>query len=120
MTPSQLFFQVLIVALSVLGYCALYWPGMILEQFKEWLDEHVPDILQKPLYSCFICAVPWWGTLVYITVFNTGDIFNWFITMAAAVGFNAGLAKFIGFVDKVTETLEQDMEMLDNDNPSKS
>lgn len=81
-----------ILSLFTIGYCCTFWEGMIFGRVGNWLDQRLPEWLQKPLYSCFICACFWFGSALYWIVW--GNSFQeWFICVVSAMGLNAVLSK---------------------------
>lgn len=84
--------KVLIMSLWTIGYCCTFWEGMIFEKIGNWLEKKLPEYIQKPVYSCFICACFWWGSLIYWLVWGN-SVIEWFITVVAAMGLNGALSK---------------------------
>lgn len=81
-----------LISFWVFGFCCTFWEGMIFEKVGNWLEDKLPEWLQKPLYSCFICACFWWGTALYI-VFWRNSFQEWFLVVIGAMGLNALLSK---------------------------
>lgn len=81
-----------ILSLFTIGYCSMFWEGMIFFQIGNWLDERIPLWLQKPLYSCFICACFWYGSALYWLVWGN-SVREWFVCVLSAMGLNAALSK---------------------------
>jgi hypothetical protein len=84
--------KILIIALVTLGYCCTFWPGMIFERIGDWMDEHAPEWLWKPLGGCYICACMWIGSLVYWVAFRDGWI-DWVLCCIGAMGLNAFISE---------------------------
>lgn len=89
--------KIIIISLFTFGYCCTFWPGMILERIGDWLELHLPEWLNKPLWQCYICACPWLGTILYWFVFPyckkfieyNGNVFEWILCIIPAMGLNA-------------------------------
>jgi hypothetical protein len=84
--------KVLIISLWTIGYCCTFWEGMIFEKIGNWLDERLPEYIQKPLYGCYICACFWWGSAIYF-LFLYSSIQEWFLCVISAMGLNAALSR---------------------------
>lgn len=84
--------HILIMSLWTIGFCCLFWEGMIFERIGNLLDAILPEWLQKPLYACFICACFWWGSAIY-WLFLGSSWPEWFVCVFCAMGLNAALSK---------------------------
>lgn len=84
--------KILIISLFTIGYCCTFWPGMIFEKAGEWLDDHLPDYLNKPLWKCYICTSFWLGTFLYLLIWRTSFL-EWAITVIPAMGLNAVISE---------------------------
>lgn len=42
------------------------WPGMIWAKQHDYLEEHLPEKLYKPIIGCPVCMTPWWGLGLYM------------------------------------------------------
>lgn len=93
--------HVLIVSLFTIGYCCTFWEGMIFEKIGDSMEMYIPEWINKPLWSCFICACMWWGTWVWAMLwYNNAALWyinlnNWFFTVVPAMGLNAVIARII-------------------------
>lgn len=84
--------KIIITSLFVLGYCCIFWEGMIFEKVGNWLDTKLPEWISKPLYGCFICAVMWWGTALYWLIWGE-SVKEWLVVVISSMGLNAALSK---------------------------
>lgn len=75
--------QALIISFIVLFIHATTWEGHIFEGVKKIIKPE--GKLYKPIYGCPICMCPWWGTVLYLILFNE-SFKDWFITIGAAAG----------------------------------
>jgi hypothetical protein len=85
----------LLISLIVLSiHVMIYWPGMILHFIADWsARKNLPVWLEKPLFSCPVCQVPWWGSLIY-WLFLGSDWREWIICIFAAMGINSVIVWF--------------------------
>lgn len=57
---------ILITSFIVIAIHATYQEGEIFEFVSRWGENNVPEKLQKPIFACPKCMVPWYGLPVYI------------------------------------------------------
>lgn len=84
--------KIFILSFWTIGFCCTFWEGMIFEKIGNWLDDHLPEYISKPLYGCFICACFWWGSAIYF-LFLYSSVQEWFLCVIAAMGLNAAMSK---------------------------
>lgn len=53
------------VSLCIWGIHILFQEGHIFEQLGDWMDEKLPEGLNKPLWACPVCMSSIWGTAGY-------------------------------------------------------
>lgn len=98
--------QALILSLSVFGYSALFWEGMILEKMANTLEDRLPEFITKPLFACPICMIPWYGIPVYYL------LWGWQIEMLPvifiAMGINAVIGLITGCLQDIADGLRTD------------
>lgn len=75
-----------------IGFCCIFWEGMLFEKTGNYLDEKLPEYLSKPLYGCYICACFWYGSAIY-WLFLGSDWKEYFLTVFASMGLNAAISK---------------------------
>ena len=100
--------RIIIIALITLGYCCVFWEGMIFGGIGDWMERNAPEWLWKPLGGCYICACMWIGSIVYFILYGTpSDIFNvgvWLLSCIGAMGVNASISQFVDKRHKVEIT----------------
>lgn len=84
--------KIIITSLSVMAIWATMWEGAIFEFISEWGEKHLPEKLQKPIYACPICMVPYYGSALYWLILGSNWI-EWGIVIISAMGLNAVLVK---------------------------
>ena len=97
--------QAVIIGLIVYFIHMTMMPGMIFGFIGDYGDYIVerdtsgratkvrwPNWLRKPLYACNICMSPWYGTAAYLIAYHHSFL-DWFLTVGAAAGLNAVIAK---------------------------
>jgi hypothetical protein len=75
----------LALALIILFIHSCTWDGMIFSFARKVIKEDT--MLSKPIYNCPICMGPWWGTLMYVTLFGWGSWQEWVLVVGSASGF---------------------------------
>lgn len=58
-------YHLIICSLFIFGIWNAFNPGFIFEKADIWLDEHLPEIIYKPLIGCHICMASVWGSAYY-------------------------------------------------------
>ncbi len=84
--------MIFIISFWVMGFCCVFWEGMLLEGLGDYLKLRLGEKIYKGLFGCFICACFWWGSLIYWIVWHN-SFKEWFIVVIAAMGVNATIAK---------------------------
>lgn len=92
--------HIIIISLFTIGYCCTFWPGMIFEKIGDWLEVHLPEWVNKPLWQCYICTCFWIGSGVYWLVWHKSAL-DWFVTVVAAMGVNAVISEFTNKTEEV-------------------
>lgn len=80
--------RILIIALFTMGYCCTFWEGMIFHAVGDYMEQHIPDWLWKPLGGCYICACMWIGSGLYFIAWHI-SLLDWWVTCVGAMGVNA-------------------------------
>lgn len=82
--------QSFIIAFIVFGlHYIMYTHGMIFSFVADWAARvKLPQYIDKPLYSCPICMVPWWGTAIYWAVWGN-SVGEWIFVVICGMGINA-------------------------------
>lgn len=57
---------ILIISFIVIAIHATYQEGEIFECISIWGEKHLPEKLQKPVFGCPKCMIPWYGLPIYI------------------------------------------------------
>lgn len=84
--------RILIISLFTIGYCCTFWPGMIFEKIGEWLEDRLPDYLNKPLWQCYICTCFWVGSFLHLLLWRA-SFAEWLLTVIPAMGLNAVISE---------------------------
>lgn len=92
--------RILIISLLTIGYCCTFWPGMIFERVGDWMETHLPEWVNKPLWSCYVCCCFWVGTGVYWCIWHISFI-DWLMTVIPAMGLNAVISELTNKTEKV-------------------
>lgn len=80
--------QIFVIAFIVLAINSTMWEGNIFSFIKRFGDKHLPVFIQKPLYDCYICSVPYYGSVAYYFIYQH-ELKTWVITIIGAMGVNA-------------------------------
>lgn len=107
--------KIIIIALFTIGYCCTFWPGMIFEKIGDWLEIHLPEWLNKPLWKCYICACFWLGTLLY-WVFWHGAFGEYILTVIPAMGLNAVISELTNKPEEIETEKPIDINIVNDDN----
>lgn len=105
--------KIIIISLFTIGYCCTFWPGMIFERVGDYLEAHLPEWINKPLWHCYICCCFWLGTALYWLVFPhctkyiewNGSVLEWGLSVGCAMGLNAVISQFTNKPEEI-ETKE--------------
>lgn len=84
--------KIIIIALFTIGYCCTFWPGMIFEKAGDWLEDHLPEYINKPIWHCYICCCMWVGSVVYWITWHNSFL-EWFTCCVGAMGMNAVISE---------------------------
>jgi len=79
--------KIFITALIVMAVYASMAEGMIFGKVRIWFAS-LREFYKKPLYDCFICMVPWWGSAAYWIIWHKSWQ-EWFVVIGGAMGLNA-------------------------------
>lgn len=66
--------------------------GEIFGKLGNWLEEHLPERLHKPVFSCPVCMAGMYGAAIYWLIWGAG-LKEWVVVNIAAIGLNAIIAK---------------------------
>ena len=69
------------------------WEGMVFGFVREWGEKNLPEYIQKPLYDCPICQVPYWGGVIYFLHYGLTEEMPWVLLMA--MGWNTLVVKLL-------------------------
>lgn len=86
--------KILIISLFTIGYCCMFWPDMIFEKIGDWLEEHLPEWINKPTWSCYICVCFWMGTAIYWKAWGN-SVQEWLLTVISSMGLNAAISQLV-------------------------
>lgn len=107
--------SIFIVALVTLGYCCVFWEGMIFGKLGDLAENNLPEWLWKPIGGCYICACMWIGSIVYWLLY-ANNAKEWLLTCIGAMGVNAAISQFVDKRHKVEIVNEDDDEAYSNNN----
>lgn len=91
----------IIIALLVLSIWYTMQDGEIFEGLGKWFERNLPERIHPAVFACPICMVFWHGGLLYWfvpweklgIVPTTGNIWQWLITIIAAMGISIVIVK---------------------------
>lgn len=84
--------KIIIISLFTIGYCCTFWEGMIFEKIGDTLEKWLPEYMNKPLWSCYICCCFWVGTFIHIFIWRE-SVKEWILTTLSAMGLNAVISQ---------------------------
>lgn len=93
----------LIISLLVLSIHYTMQEEQIFERLGNWLRKILPEAIHKPVFDCFICMVPWHGSVLYwvipwhrigVTKGAEHDFWQWAVFVVVAMGFNIVINKW--------------------------
>lgn len=67
-------------------------PEQIFGRVGDWLEDHLPDSLHKPVFDCFVCMAGIYGAALYWIIWAE-SIKEWLIVNIAAIGINVVISK---------------------------
>lgn len=109
LTAAIILLHSFIAALVAFGWCAAFESGEIFGKIGDWLDERLPEYLQKPLYACPKCNSFWWATLFYWVLWGN-TWYLWLMTGVAAIGIAAVIIKIYSPLGRMADKLDEDYE----------
>lgn len=80
-----------IIFLLVLAIWYTLQEGEVFGKLGSWFEQHTPEIIHQPLYSCNVCMTPWYGSLLYIFIYGLNT--NLIIVVLCAMGFQVVVNK---------------------------
>lgn len=81
----------LIIALLVLSIWYTLQEGEIFGKLGIWLNNHTSSAIHQPLFDCNVCMTPWYGSLLYISIYGVN--IQWPIVVICAMGINVAINK---------------------------
>lgn len=90
----------LIIALLVLSIWYTMQEEQIFERLGKFFERVLPEAIHKPVFDCFICMVPWYGTLLYWLIpwqrigLPESTLVGWPVAVIVAMGFNIVINKW--------------------------
>lgn len=86
----------LIIALIVLSIHYTMLDGEIFGKLGNWFAKHLPEKIHPSVFECNVCMTPWYGTPLYLLLFQKGDAPWWYIfpTLLVAMGINVVINKW--------------------------
>lgn len=89
------FFVLIFGSFWCYGIWTLFRNDMILEKAGVWLDENLPNYLNKPLWKCPICLASVHGTAIYaLFLMPLYGIWLWIPFCVCLCGFNHFVMQF--------------------------
>lgn len=82
--------QIITIAFIVFAIWFTMQEGEIFAGLGKWFEKVLPEAVHKPVFACFICMTPWYGTGVYFLI---PLLPQWITIVIAALGLNAMLSK---------------------------
>lgn len=86
--------QSFIISFMVMAIWATMWEGAIFDFIRKFGDKYLHEKLQKPIYDCPICAVPYYGSLIYWLLFHVSWQ-DWAVTIIVSMGINTVFVKLM-------------------------
>lgn len=85
------------IAMIVMFLHSCTQEGMILHCVDRWF-QNAPLWIRKPLFSCAVCMVPYWGTVFiaignHFSVWRVHSFIAWIFILLVAAGINATALK---------------------------
>lgn len=62
--------------------------GEIFGFLGNWLYEKLPEVLHNPVFDCVVCMAPWYGSILYWTIWH-GQVVEWLVVVIASMGLNS-------------------------------
>lgn len=98
--------QSLICALGTIAIWATMWEGMIFGFVRKHGLKHWGEGLQKVVFDCPICQLPYYGTVIYAVIFHNEFLYlwevsrfdaivDWAATILVGMGINSIIVKFL-------------------------
>lgn len=84
--------KVFIISFIVFAIWYSMRPEAIFEKLGDWLEDHLPEKLHQPFFSCPVCMAGIYGAVLYWLIYHNG-LKEWLIVNIAAIGFNAIVSK---------------------------
>lgn len=79
--------------------------GHIFNRPAQWLENHLPEWTIKPLFGCPICMTPYWGTALYLLLF---DHHNGIKAGIATVATAAGISCLLVFFSIIANVMDNE------------
>ncbi len=106
--------NILIISIFCNGWFLITHDGMVLDNFRIWLDSALPvrgilRALYKPFIGCIICYSSIWGTLIYYILSSISPqklsilAMNYPIVIIGSAFANYFLFKLLGLIEKNTD-----------------
>jgi hypothetical protein len=71
-----------------LGFNYTFQPGEIFAKPGKWMDENLPEWMQKPLYSCPFCMSSAHGTIIFwLFMYGQFEWYYWILYCFCLPGF---------------------------------
>ncbi len=78
--------KIFITAFIVMAIYASMAEGMVFGKVRVWLGS-LNDFWKKPVFDCFICMVPYYGSIVYWIAWHRSWQ-EWLVVIIGAMGAN--------------------------------
>jgi len=91
--------KAIIIALLVLSIWYTMQEEQIFEKLGDWLMDHLPEAIHKPVFDCPICMSPWYGSVLYWLIpwqkigIQESTLIGWPVAIIVAMGFNIVITK---------------------------
>lgn len=84
---------IFIIAAVVMAIWFSMQEGEIFGRLGNWLYNHAPVAIHKPLFDCPICMTPWYGTVIYALIPGPFHVEHWWYLILASMGLNVIIVK---------------------------
>ena len=89
MIEKSILISLIVVAIHVI----IFWPGMIFHWIADYAAKKKwPEKFEKPIFSCPICMVPYYGSVFYWVCMGQSWR-EWIVVIFVAMGINSLLVR---------------------------
>jgi hypothetical protein len=81
-----------LLAAAILGFHIATTEGFLLFPLFRWLEDHVPEQIQRPFWACAVCMASVYGTVAAIGLASQWVVISpvvaWLLLVCATAGWN--------------------------------